>query len=236
MSGATTVLVVDDEPQILRALRVVLRQAGYRVDTAASREEALDALALRVPDALVLDLVLPDGSGIDVCRELRRFSAVPVIVLSAVGDDRQKVQALDEGADDYVTKPFSPEELLARLRAVLRRTREGPDGTPLVRSGDLEIDLEDRRVRRGGEHVHLTPREFEILAVLARHQGKLVTHRQLLTEVWGPQYATETHYLRVHVSHLRRKVEPDPSRPRHVVTEPGVGFRLLDPGGRDPGG
>ncbi len=224
-----SVLVVDDEPQILRALGVVLRSAGYRVESAESKREALDVLAVRPPDALVLDLVLPDGSGLEVCSELRRWSALPVIVLSAVGDEREKVRALDAGADDYVTKPFSPEELLARLRAVLRRTPEEGAGTPVIEVGELSIDVADRRVLRAGVPVRLTRLEFELLRVLAQHRGKLVTHRQLLHEVWGPQYVEETHYLRVHLSHVRRKLEPDPSRPRYVITEPGVGFRLREP-------
>ena len=226
MTGDAAVLVVDDEPQIVRALSVVLRGAGYRVEAAATGQEALDALSVRPPDALVLDLVLPDGSGIDVLGELRRWSRLPVLVLSAVGDEREKVRALDAGADDYVTKPFSPDELLARLRAVLRRATE--PATPVVALGDLAIDLADRRLTRDGDAVHLTPIEFDILRVLARNPGKLVTHRQLLTEVWGPEFGGETHYLRVHISNIRRKVERDPSRPRHVVTEPGVGFRLVD--------
>ncbi len=224
-----SVLVVDDEPQIVRALGVVLRSAGYRVESAESKGEALDVLAVRPPDALVLDLVLPDGSGLEVCSELRRWSALPVIVLSAVGDEREKVRALDAGADDYVTKPFAPEELLARLRAVLRRTPEEGTGTPVIEVGELSIDVADRRVLRAGVPIRLTRLEFELLRVLAQHRGKLVTHRQLLHEVWGPQYVEETHYLRVHLSHVRRKLEPDPSRPRYVITEPGVGFRLREP-------
>ena len=182
------VLVVDDEPQILRGLRVVLRGAGYDVATAQTKAEALDAVSVRPPDAMLLDLVLPDGSGVDVCQEVRRWSALPIIVLSAVGDEREKVRALDVGADDYITKPFGTEELLARLRAVIRRSSETL-GEPAVGVGDLEIDLADRRVRRAGEEIHLTPIEFDLVAALARHRGKLVTHRQLLQEVWGPGHA-----------------------------------------------
>jgi len=222
------VLVVDDEPQILRALRVILRNAGYDVDTAETKSEALDAVSVRPPDAMVLDLVLPDGSGVDVCKEVRGWSRLPIIVLSAVGDEREKVRALDAGADDYVTKPFSPEELTARLRAVLRRSSE-PDEGPAVEVGDLVVDLAAHRVTRAGEEIHLTPIEFSLLAALARHRGKLVTHRQLLNEVWGPQYGSETHYLRVHVAHIRAKIEPDPQRPRYLVTDPGVGYRLREP-------
>ncbi|HEY7206844.1 MAG TPA: response regulator [Gaiellaceae bacterium] len=227
MSGRR-VLVVDDEPQILRALRTTLRGAGYDVDTAATADEALAAAAARPPEAVILDLVLPDGSGTDVCRELRTWTEAPVIVLSAVGDERQKIEALDAGADDYVTKPFSVEELLARLRAVLRR-RSGPSQQPVLEIGDLRIDVADRRVTVGGKRVKLSPHEFNLLRVLAQNQGKLLTHRALLREVWGPAYQVEAHYLHVYVSHLRRKIEPDPSSPRYLLTEPGAGYRLVDP-------
>ena len=224
---AARVLVVDDEPQIVRGLTVVLRSAGYEVEGAGRVREALDAVAARPPQAIVLDLMLPDGSGVDVATEVRRWSSLPIVVLSAVGDEREKVRALDAGADDYVTKPFGSAELTARLRAVLRRSADAA-GSPVVSAGDLEVDLADRKVRRRGEEVHLTPIEFDLLAVLAQHPGKLVTHRQLLQEVWGPAYGEETHYLRVHVAHIRAKLEDDPARPRHIVTEPGVGYRLLD--------
>jgi two-component system KDP operon response regulator KdpE len=218
------VLVVDDEPQIVRGLKVVLGNAGYRVEEAATKQEALDAVSSRPPDAIVLDLILPDGDGVDVATDIRRWSQVPIVVLSAVGDERQKVRALDAGADDYVTKPFGSEELLARMRAVLRRRSD--DGDALVRVGDLEVDLADRSIRRGGEVVHLTPIEFDLLSQLARHPGRLVTHRQLLQEVWGPGYEDETHYLRVHFAHIRAKLEPDPSNPSYLITEPGIGYRL----------
>ena len=221
------VLVVDDEPQIVRGLKVILRDAGYAVETATTKREALDAVAVRPPDAVVLDLVLPDGSGVDVCSEIREWSTLPILVLSAVGDEREKVRALDAGADDYVTKPFGTDELLARLRAVLRRAvDEGSE--PAIRAGELVIDMSARRVTRAGQEVHLTPIEFDLLKTLARHRGKLVTHRQLLKEVWGPAYETETHYLRVHFAHLRAKIEPDSSSPRYIVTDPGVGYRLRD--------
>jgi two-component system KDP operon response regulator KdpE len=222
------VLVVDDEPQILRALGVILRNAGYVVATAATKSEALDAVSVRPPDAMVLDLVLPDGSGVDVTSEVRTWSSLPIIVLSAVGDEREKVRALDVGADDYITKPFGTEELLARLRAVLRRAGEERD-EPLVKVGPLAIDLADRRLTRDGQEIHLTPIEFDILRELAEHAGKLVTQRQLLQSVWGPGYDLETHYLRVHVAHIRAKIEPDPSHPSYLITEPGVGYRLRDP-------
>jgi two-component system KDP operon response regulator KdpE len=221
------VLVVDDEPQILRALRVILRNAGYEVSTAETKSEALDAVSVRPPDAMVLDLVLPDGSGVEVCREVRTWSSLPIIVLSAVGDEREKVRALDVGADDYITKPFGTEELLARLRAVLRRAGDERE-EPVVRIGPLAIDLADRRVSRDGEEVRLTPIEFDILRELARHSGKLVTQRQLLHAVWGPGYESESHYLRVHVAHIRAKIEPNPASPTYLVTEVGVGYRLRD--------
>ena len=223
-AGAQRVLVVDDEPQIVRGLKVILGTAGYRVEQATTKQEALDAVSSRPPDAIVLDLVLPDGDGVEVATDIRRWSQVPIVVLSAVGDERQKVRALDAGADDYVTKPFGSEELLARIRAVLRRRSE--DGDSSVRVGELEVDLADRAVRRGGEQVHLTPIEFDLLSQLAQHPGRLVTHRQLLQEVWGPGYEDETHYLRVHFAHIRAKLEPDPSHPTYVITEPGIGYRL----------
>jgi two-component system KDP operon response regulator KdpE len=224
------VLVVDDEPQIVRGLKIILRSAGYTVEAAENKAEAMAALASRPPDALVLDLVLPDGQGVDVCREVRSWSKLPILVLSAVGDEREKVRALDAGADDYVTKPFGTDELLARLRAVLRRSAE-VGGSPRVEVGELTIDVADRRVTRAGAEIHLTPIEFEIVRVLAQHEGRLVTHRQLLQSVWGPEYGRETHYLRVHVAHIRAKLEADPSRPRYLITEPGVGYRLRDPAG-----
>src|SRR5436190_9920185 len=223
-AGEARVLVVDDEPQIVRGLKVILGNAGYQVDEATTGKEALDAVSIRPPDAIVLDLILPDGDGVEVATDIRRWSQVPIVVLSAVGDERQKVRALDAGADDYVTKPFGSEELLARMRAVLRRKSD--EGESAVTVGDLEIDLADRSVRRGGEEVHLTPIEFDLLSQLAQHPGRLVTHRQLLQEVWGPGYEDETHYLRVHFAHVRGKLEPDPSNPTYVITEPGIGYRL----------
>jgi two-component system KDP operon response regulator KdpE len=221
------VLVVDDEPQIVRGLKVILKSAGYQVDAAESKEEAMLRLSRRPPDAMVLDLMLPDGSGVEICEEIREWSQLPIVVLSALGDEREKVRALDAGADDYVTKPFGTEELLARLRAVLRRRPED-EGAPTTLIGELEIDRTARLVRRSGQEVHLTPIEFSILRTLAEHPGKLITHRQLLRAVWGPAYETETHYLRVHVAHIRSKIEPDPARPRYVLTDPGVGYRLRE--------
>jgi two-component system, OmpR family, KDP operon response regulator KdpE len=222
------VLVVDDEHQIVRGLKVVLRKAGFDVQAAATKKEALDAVSVRPPDVMVLDLVLPDGSGVEVCEEVRRWSELPILVLSAVGDEREKVRALDAGADDYITKPFGSEELTARLRALLRRSADS-GSTPVIEVGDLKVDLAGHSVERDGQEVHLTPIEFDLLGALARHQGKLVTHRQLLQEVWGPGYQDELHYLRVHVAHIRAKLEPDPSRPRYLVTDPGVGYRLREP-------
>lgn len=224
---APRVLVVDDERHIVRALKIILRSAGYAVEAAESKADALAALAAHPPDALVLDLVLPDGQGVEVCEEVRRWSRLPIVVLSAVGDEREKVRALDAGADDYVTKPFGTDELLARLRAVLRRSAEAA-GRPRLELGELTIDLADRRVVRAGREVHLTPIEFDLVRVLAQQHGRLVTHRQLLQEVWGPEYGEETHYLRVHVAHIRAKLERDPSRPQHLITEPGIGYRLRD--------
>jgi two-component system KDP operon response regulator KdpE len=227
MAARARVLVVDDEPQILRALRTSLRGAGYEVETAETAEAALAAAAMRPPDAVILDLVLPDGTGIDVARELRTWTTAPVIVLSAVGEEREKIAALDAGADDYVTKPVGIDELLARVRAVLRRA--GPPAGPVVAIGDLVVDLEKRVVTIAGEPVHLTPHEFELLRVLATNEGKLLTHRALLQEVWGPGYGNESNLLHVNVSQLRRKIEPDRARPRYLLTEPGAGYRLVSP-------
>jgi two-component system KDP operon response regulator KdpE len=221
------VLVVDDEPQILRALTTTLRGAGYEVEIAETAGAALTRAAVRPPDAVILDLVLPDGSGTDVCRELRSWTQLPILILSAVGDEREKVAALDAGADDYVTKPFGVEELLARLRAALRRS--GPPGEPVITVGDLAVDLEKRAVTMAGRPVQLTPHEFRLLRLLVTNVGKLLTHRAILKEVWGPAYQTESHYLHVYVSQLRRKIEDDPARPRYILTEPGAGYRLTAP-------
>jgi two-component system KDP operon response regulator KdpE len=223
----TRILVVDDEPQILRALQTTLRGAGYEVDTATTGAEALTKAAARLPEAFILDLVLPDYSGVDVCRELRGWSKAPILILSAVGEESEKVAALDAGADDYVTKPFGLDELLARLRAALRRAR--PTGEPTIEAGDLRIDLEKHAVTRAGEPVRLTPHEFAMLRLFAENEGKLLTHRMILREVWGPAYQTESNYLHVYVSHLRRKLERDPTRPRYIVTEPGAGYRFIAP-------
>ena len=230
MSGQR-VLVVDDEPQILRALRATLRGAGYTVESAETAQGALTAAAAHPPEAVILDLVLPDGNGTDVCRELRSWSDAPVIVLSAVGEEKEKIAALDAGADDYVTKPFSVDELLARLRAVLRR--RGAAQEPVIDVGEVRIDVAERIVTVAGKRVKLSPHEFDLLRVLAQNRGKLLTHRALLREVWGPAYEVEAHYLHVYVSHLRRKIEPDPASPRYLLTEPGAGYRLVDPASDD---
>jgi two-component system KDP operon response regulator KdpE len=224
---SSRILGVDDEPQIHRALQTGRRGAGYEVDTAATGREALTAAAVRPPDAVILDLVLPDLRGTEVCRELRTWSTVPVIVLSVVGDEDEKVAALDAGADDYVTKPFGLDELLARLRAALRRAE--PSGEPVLEIGELRIDLEAHTVTFDGRSVQLTPHEYALLTLLARNEGKLLTHQVILRDVWGKAYADESHYLHVYVSQLRRKLEPDPARPRYILTEPGAGYRLVDP-------
>jgi two-component system KDP operon response regulator KdpE len=219
------VLVIDDEPQFLRALSTNLRGAGYDVDTATTVADALASAPLQPPDAVILDLLLPDGSGRDVTRELRTWSTAPIILVSAVGDDEEKIAALDAGADDYVTKPFAIGELLARLRAVLRRA--GAPEQPVIEVGPILVDLEKSSVTLSGELVHLTPHEFKILRLLALNEGKLLTHRAILREVWGPTYGDESNYLHVYVSQLRRKLEPDPARPRFLLTEPGAGYRLV---------
>jgi two-component system, OmpR family, KDP operon response regulator KdpE len=225
--SAALVLVVDDEPHILRALQTNLRGAGYEVATASTAQEALSSAAMRPPDAVILDLVLPDGSGIDVCRELRSWSSSPILVLSVVGDETEKVAALDAGADDYVQKPFGIDELLARLRALLRRAAASSE--PVLTIGELEIDLEKRLVTVGGRRIQLTPNEFDLLRVLGQNEGKLMTHPAILREVWGPAYGAESHYLHVYVSQLRRKLEDDPARPRYLLTEAGAGYRLVNP-------
>jgi two-component system KDP operon response regulator KdpE len=227
--SATRILVVDDEPQILRALKTNLTAAGYEVETAETGEEALAQAAAKPPDALILDLVLPDRSGTDVTSELRTWTSVPIVLLSAVGDEREKVSALDAGAGDYVTKPFGMDELLARLRAALRRS--GPPNGSVIEIGLLTIDLEKKAVYVDGRLVALTPHEFSLLRLFATNQGKLLTHGAILREVWGPAYGTESHYLHVYVSQLRRKIEPDPARPRYLLTEPGAGYRLVNPAG-----
>jgi two-component system, OmpR family, KDP operon response regulator KdpE len=224
MKTARRVLVCDDELQILRALKVVLREAGFEVEATATARGALDAAAVRMPDAAIVDLKLPDGNGVDVCAELRSWSEMPILVLSAIGDEEQKVAALEAGADDYVTKPFGPSELVARLNAVLRRVHTAPEG-PTISVEGLEIDLAARRVSRDGKEIHLTPTEYKLLVVLARNRGRLMTHRALLTEVWGPQYAHDTQVLRTHIANVRRKIAPH-GEPGYIRTDAGVGYRF----------
>jgi two-component system, OmpR family, KDP operon response regulator KdpE len=226
VSDGLRVLVCDDEPQILRALRVILGEAGFEVLEAATAREALDKAALRPPDAAIVDLVLPDGDGVEVCRSLREWSEMPIVVLSAVGEETEKVRALNAGADDYVTKPFGPSELIARLNAVLRRAAPKERSEPVLAADGLELDLTAHEVRRDGETVHLTPIEFDLLHTMMRNRRRLMTHRALLTEVWGPAYASDTQTLRVHVANLRRKIEPDAGAPRYITTDAGVGYRF----------
>jgi two-component system KDP operon response regulator KdpE len=221
------VLVVDDEPQILRALGINLRARGYDVDLAPDGTQALGLAARHHPDVVVLDLGLPDLDGVEVIRGLRGWTSVPIVVLSVRDAERDKVAALDAGADDYVTKPFGMDELLARLRAALRRASPA-DEESVVETPDFTIDLAAKRVHRGGAEVRLTPTEWHLVEVLVRNPGKLVSQRQLLQEVWGPEYHVETAYLRVHMANVRRKLEPEPSRPRYFVTEPGMGYRFQE--------
>ncbi|HTI32410.1 MAG TPA: response regulator [Miltoncostaea sp.] len=220
------VLVVDDEPHIVRALTSMLTRAGYAVASAASADDAIQAAALRPPAAVLLDLRLPDGDGVDVCRRIRDWSDAPIVVVSAWDDEEAKIDALDAGADDFVTKPFSAPELLARLRAVIRRSEVPASADAVVAMGDVSVDLERRLVLRGDERVHLTVREYELLARLARDPGRVITHAALLRHVWGPAYADDTHLLRVHMANLRKKLEAEPASPRHLVTESGIGYRL----------
>ncbi len=220
MNDRPRVLVVDDEPQILRALKIILRDAGFEVLQAATAEEALDQAALRPPAAAIVDLVLPDRDGVEVTKALREWSRMPILVLSAVGEEDEKVRALAAGADDYVTKPFGARELVARLQAALRRADPGVS-EPVISADGLELDLAAHTVRVDGEAVHLTPIEFNLLRVLATNRGRLMTHRSVLIEVWGPEYAEDVQVLRVHVANLRRKIGA-----RFIHTDPGVGYRF----------
>jgi two-component system KDP operon response regulator KdpE len=221
----TRVLVIDDDPHLLRALRITLRAAGHDVDTAPDGRTALQQAAALPPDVVVLDLGLPDLDGTEVLAGLRPWYAGPVLVLSARADSQDKVRALDAGADDYVTKPFDMSELLARLRAALRRG-SGEPADPVVTTGHFTVDLAARQVTVEGAPVHLTPTEWGLLEALVRHPGRLIAQRQLLQSVWGPAYEKETHYLRVYLAQLRRKLEPDPAHPRYLRTEPGMGYRF----------
>lgn len=232
------VLVVDDEPQIVRALKVVLRDAGFEAVPAETASEALDIAAVRPPEAAIVDLVLPDSDGVEVTRRLREWSEMPILVLSAMGEEDQKVRALEAGADDYITKPFGTRELVARLQAALRRAGRS-EGEPSIAVDGLEIDLAARLVRRDGEPIHLTPIEFDLLRALVRNRGRLMTHRKLLAEVWGPEYVDDIQPLRTHIARLRAKIEPEGAHagggegahagaggPRLIVTDPGVGYRF----------
>jgi two-component system KDP operon response regulator KdpE len=224
-ASAPSILVVDDEAAIRRFLRVSLKAHGYGVAEAASGQDALAQVAAQSPSLVILDLGLPDVDGIEVTRRLREWSRVPILILSVRGAEADKVAALDAGADDYVTKPFGLAELLARMRAAIRRVHNGSPG-PLFTADDLVVDLARRVVTVTGQAVHLTPNEYDLLRVLVTHAGKVLTHHQLVSQVWGANQQQDTHVLRVHISNLRRKIERDPARPRHILTEPGVGYRL----------
>jgi two-component system KDP operon response regulator KdpE len=226
VTDAPRVLVCDDEPHIVRALKIVMREAGFEALPAGTVAEALQVASLQRPDAAILDLVLPDGDGVEVCRALREWSTMPILVLSAVGDEDHKVRALEAGADDYVTKPFSPRELVARLQAVLRRSTPKA-GEPVIDADGLQIDLAARVVRRDGQDIHLTPIEFDLLRVLVRNRGRLLTHRALLEDVWGHAYVDDVATLRTNIARLRRKIErQDEPGPRYIRTDPGVGYRF----------
>ncbi len=231
MTTGLHILVIDDEPQILRALRTILTERKFRVTTASRGEQGLALAAASPPDAVILDLGLPDLDGIEVVARLREWSRVPIIVLSVRESEREKVAALDKGADDYLTKPFGIEELLARIRVALRHSAQAQGSPePIVRAGSLEIDLAGHRITRDSEEVKLTATEFRLLAHLAAHAGRVLTHRSILTHVWGEEEADHVEYLRVYMRQLRKKLEPDPERPQYLLTEPGVGYRFLADG------
>lgn len=224
------VLIIEDEPEMRKFIRATLTSRGYRLLEAERASEGVQLLTSHNPDLVLLDLGLPDGDGIDLTRQLREWSRVPIIVLSARGREDDKVAALDAGADDYLTKPFGVNELLARMRVAMRHAEASRGGTQVqtYEFGDLKLDLVRREVFRGAEELHLTPIEYKLLLLFAQHAGKVLTHRQILKEVWGPAYATQTHYVRVHMAELRKKIEANPARPKLLVTEPGVGYRLRD--------
>ncbi|HMD60630.1 MAG TPA: response regulator [Opitutaceae bacterium] len=222
-----TVLVIDDEVQIRRLLRITLESAGYDVIEADTGRFGLDEAARRPPDAIILDLGLPDLGGLEVLRLLREWSRAPVLILTVIAGESEKVAALDAGADDYLTKPFGAAEITARLRAILRRA-PGENEPSVVAFGDIEVDLAARLVRRRGAEVRLTAKEYAMLRLLVRHRGKVVTHGHMLRELWGPKSEENTHYLRVHMTHIRQKLEADPHRPRHLRTESGIGYRLVE--------
>lgn len=226
----TLVLVVEDEPQMRRFIRATLTSHGYRLLEAETASEALMMATTHNPELILLDLGLPDGDGIEITRRIREWSRTPIIVISARGREDDKVSALDGGADDYLTKPFGVNELLARMRVALRhsQTATSANVAQVMEFGELKIDLSRREVSRGANPIHLTPIEYKLLVYLAQHAGKVLTHQQILKEVWGPVYANQAHYVRVHMAELRKKVEPNPARPKWLVTEPGVGYRLRD--------
>ena len=231
MSGTEPlILIVEDDEQMRSFLRALLNGHSYRLVEATSGVEGITQAAMHNPDVVLLDLGLPDMDGLTVCERLREWTQVPIIVLSARGMEQDKIEALDLGADDYLTKPFGAGELLARLRVALRHMAQigGEDGEPEFRLGDLHVDMATRRVSVGGHEVHLTPIEYKLLCTLVRHAGKVLTHRQILKEVWGPPYISQTHYVRVYMAQLRRKIEADPGDPRYIITETGVGYRLRD--------
>jgi two-component system, OmpR family, KDP operon response regulator KdpE len=230
MTAKSRVLVVDDEPAILRFLRPALIANEYEVATAGTVAEATKRIAAEVPDIVVLDLGLPDGDGKDVISRVREWSDVPIVILSARDREAEKIEALDLGADDYVNKPFGVGELMARMRTALRHRMQRRAETPVVRVGELEIDNVRHRVTRAGDEVKLTPKEFDLLFFLARQAGRVVTHKQILTAVWGPAHTEDTQYLRVYIGHLRQKIETNPDDPRVIVTEPGIGYRIADGG------
>jgi two-component system KDP operon response regulator KdpE len=227
-----TILVIEDDPPIQKFLRVTLEAHDFKVIEAGAGEHGLRHVAMSMPDLVILDLGLPDIDGIEVTKRLREWSSIPIIVVSARGKEQDKVIALDAGADDYLTKPFGVAELMARVRVALRHhaAANQDTGDPVFETGALRVDLARREVTTGGHAVHLTPNEFKLLAVLVKHAGKVLTHRQLLREVWGPGSSDETHYLRVYMNQLRQKIEQEPSRPKYVITEPGVGYRLVSEG------
>lgn len=224
--SSLTVLIVEDEHAIRRFVRIALEGEGYRVHEAETLRRGLLEAGTRKPDLIILDLGLPDGDGVDFIRDLRAWSGMPVLVLSARVEEHDKVKALDAGADDYLIKPFGVAELLARVRAVSRRHVREPGGSALIAFGEVGVDLERRQVTRNGQPVHVTPIEFRLLTTLVAQPGKVLTHRQLLREVWGPAYVERSHYLRIHMGHLRQKLEVDPTRPQHFLTETGVGYRF----------
>lgn len=231
MNRQPVILVVDDEPQLLRALRASLPAAGYEVITAQNGEEALGKIKQEMPDLIILDLVMPGISGLDLCRQVRTFSAVPIIVLSAKGGDQSKVTILDAGADDYVTKPFSLDELLARIRVALRRSSSfssiSASGSNVIIAGNLSLDIDERKVMVNGKEAKLTPKEFEVLKYLINRAGRIITHQTLLQAVWGWESTDQIEYLRVFINQLRRKIEPDPHKPCYIITEPWVGYRFI---------